>query len=303
MTVKLLITFLLFTVVSGASGTISMSNAYFTEGATVQESLQYHNMNFDNSVYIGRDIISSTGNAEPVGNGTRSSSDSVIITTNSGTTIGGYVGAKGDLVSVSRGVVGGSSNFIGLNYALGSGDVESGSYNADTQARARTHTENNAQSFGSVVSSVGSIGIYGGGAGSSYGNAPNISFEQDVWLSHMGEVAELDSGIRMIRKEGLKPVTYGWSMGVTSDGSRMAATGNQIQIAAGDSDTNASILGTSSELSKKETKIRLIPLDINDTKDSNTGNPWSDPDIENMIDLLKRSLVEKKLFMSYEITP
>lgn len=301
---RLLITFLIFIiVVLCASGTITMSNEYYTNGATVQENLQYNNMNFDNSVYIGQDIVSSIGNAEPAGN-TSSYSDSTRITsTTSGTTIGGYVGAKGDLGPASSSVVGGRSNNIGLSYALGSGDVESGSYNAYTQSRVRTHTENNAQSFGSVGSSLKSIGISGGGTGSSYGNAGKISFEQDIWLSHMGKMAEIDSGIKMIRKEGLKPVTYGWGMGVASDGSRMAESGEEIQIAAGDCDTNALILGTSSALPNRENAIRLIPLDISDTKDTNTGNILGNQVFGNLIDLLKRSLVEKKLFMSYEISP
>jgi hypothetical protein len=279
-----------------------MSNEYYTNSATIQEGLRYDNMNFDNHVYIGQDVISSVGNAVPAGSGTRSYSDSASVTsTIDGTTFGGNVGAKGDLGSISRCAVGGSDNYVGLSYSIGSGDVESGSFNADTQARVKTHMEN-TRSRGSVSASPNSIYINNMGAGSSYGNAGNISFEQDISLSHIGKVAETDSGIEMIRKQGLKPVTYGWQMEIYSQSNKVANSQNEIFIAAGDCDINASIIGTSSELSTKETNIRLIPLDMNDTKDSNTANPWIDPDIQKMIDMVKRSLVEKKLFMSYEIT-
>lgn len=301
---RLSIISLVFLVISIASGTITMSNEYFTEGATVQEGLEYHNIDFNNNVFIGQDVVNSCGNAASTGNGERHYSESVGVTSkNDGSTIGAHVNANGQVGRVSRQVIGGSTNSIGISFALGSGDVDARSNNAYTQARVTNHMENTSHYFGSVGATPESIDMSGVGVGTSSGNPGNISFDQKVWLTHMGKEANLDSEIKMVQSAGLKPVIYGWGTQVHSIGSKMAQSWAETQIAAGDRDINVSFVGTSSSLSRKSLSEHILPLDVNDTKKQNTTNPWIDPDMEKLIDLLKRSLVEKKLFMSYEIKP
>lgn len=302
---RLLSISLSFLIISIASGTITMSNEYFTSLAAVQEGLEYHNMNFNNNVFIGQDVIDVCGSAAPTDNGNSHYSDRVGVTSKSdGNTIAAHVYAKGLVGRVARQAIGGSSNSIGISFALRAGDVNAGSNNAYTQAVVTNHMENTSHYLGSIVATSESIDMSGSGVGTSYGNSGNISFDQKVWLSHMGKEANIDSGVKMIRRDGLKPVIYGWGSEVHSNASKMAVSRSEIQIAAGDCDANVSFSGTGSSF-LKPTKLsqHIIPLVVNNTTNQNTTNHFTDPEMDKLIDLLKRSLVEWDLNMTYKIGP
>ncbi|HWQ18648.1 MAG TPA: hypothetical protein VN455_02645 [Methanotrichaceae archaeon] len=279
-----------------SSGYISIHNSYFTNGATVRDNTELNDIDYTNVVDIDRLDISLTGAGWSEGN--QSSIDNQIAIDSNDDTLTGRVDAAGEEVALRKDISAGEKNELGIAYSIDSGQSLARTSNMDALA-VQSLALKNISYTGSLASSLQSLKLGGKVLRVPAGENDSIdtSLKDDLLLKHLNKWSYIESSLnswwnRTTPKNSddlaMAPI-YRFDDLVTSNGTEKSADiGVELNVVAGDRDTDVSLNGRSSWLMPKTVgPIHIEPIPM--------GDEFQTLDMDKIANMK----ITERLYMSY----
>jgi hypothetical protein len=274
------IIFLVFVVF--ASADIRTSNVYYTEGASVNEDVFLHNLEYNNVVDINAAMITSSSNGvNSTGSESNTFSDAVIVHSAKDGASGAALSIAAKQLSFARSFYTGiavpneddsisDNNNIKFSYGLVSGVEHASFFNKYTTVDERLISENNAYTANFVVE-PNKVALKGYGSRFS-SKDEDSKFDYNLRLSQMGLWADTNAYLKATRinNNDSTPVVYAWKVDVSSDGSKYAESLFNMSFIAGDRQVEAMITGSNSA-----GFITTVPITDSNGNPNPLGTPWT----------------------------
>lgn len=294
---KATIFFLFLVTISVVSADVNINKELYTSGANAQEVLSLQATNYQNDIYISDGSIYETGTFEPYSD-TNSINNRIDI--NSGESFGATLNSKGQELKGSRQLSAGSSPFLTVDYGLSNGESESSSYSGLSYGREKLELEN-AYYENAIIGTPTSFSQNGVGLGLLNRDYQSDSINHYVELAHEGKYSNINLQINSIKDQGVRPASYSWGAGISADKNGLGFSGITAGTSAGDSQMDIEFQGRSSDLPPHELSKHIYPLKLDETITEQGPGLFDDPDLNQMIDLLRKSAVTQTLYMTYTI--
>ncbi|NPV63159.1 MAG: hypothetical protein HPY61_11130 [Methanotrichaceae archaeon] len=223
------------------SGEVSISNAYYTVGAQVNEDTYLENVGYENLVDIFPADISLSGSAESFDEKNVKFQNSIDVL---GPGTGAALSLESSSVEYKRSLYAGAGgNMIDLSYVAASGGTSKVSmYNSHTSAENLLETAG-CEYSGSII--VQPTGISLVGSGSRLEACVDEGFlSQSLTLQHNGKKINTDLSLTETSLLG-NPLVFDWSYRIDSLGSDWARSMVDFSLEHGERDADFEFVGTS----------------------------------------------------------
>jgi hypothetical protein len=274
---------------------ISIHNTYFTDTTTVYDNVELGGIEYSNGVSIDNANIYVYGYGWSK-DGVEGLIDNEVTLASDGDIMSGRFGARSSDVGYAKSIVAGNSDYVKIEYGVGSGQAIAGGSSMYTSGLQRLAIEN--MTYSGSVSAVADTLDMGGSVTripEGQNDTKDVSFRQYLTVQRGDKWATIESYIATKKGNETKsdmPIiapVFRFDDSITGSKDEATIAGAEINVLAGDRNTTVYMNGNSSSLSQKHHGPVVVPK-------------MPVEELESMdLDQIAAIRITEKLYMTYKL--